>query len=86
MWGRCDGAWSPRPLPAPPRVQVPDMSMRELLIELEVAMTAVLEYSPVVGWQAPDKVNLSIITLNHKMRGNSLPLPSAALRCDCLYF
>ena len=35
------------------------MSMRELLIEVEVAMTAVLEYSPIIGWQAPDKVRLT---------------------------
>ena len=35
------------------------MSMRELLIEVEVAMTAVLEYSPIIGWQAPDKVGLT---------------------------
>lgn len=58
------------------------MSMRELLIELEVAMTAVLEYSPIVGWQAPEKVNLTIITLDHKIRGGSLPLPSSALRSE----
>ena len=58
------------------------MSMRELLIELEVAMTAVLEYSPIVGWQAPEKVNLTIIKLDHKMRGSSLPLPSSALRSE----
>ncbi len=32
------------------------MSMKELLIELEVAMTAVLEHSPIVGWQSPEKV------------------------------
>ncbi|KAG1654977.1 hypothetical protein FOA52_004564 [Chlamydomonas sp. UWO 241] len=60
--------------------KVPNVTMRELLVELEVAMTAVIEYSPVVGWKAPDKINLSIITLNHRMRGSSLPLPAAALR------
>ena len=27
------------------------MSIKELLIEVEVAMTAVLEYSPIIGWQ-----------------------------------
>ena len=31
--------------------QIPDYSIKELLLELEVAMTAVLEYSPIIGWQ-----------------------------------
>ena len=40
-----------------------------------------LEYSPAVGqWAAPDKVNFTILQLDHKMRGNSLPLPKAALK------
>ena len=43
-------------------------------------MSVVLEYNPLAGWQAPDKVNLSIIQLNHKMRGASLPLPSSVIR------
>lgn len=60
--------------------KIPDISMRELLLEVEVSMTAVLEYNPLVGWQAPDKINLSIIQLHHKMRGSSLPLPSSILR------
>jgi hypothetical protein len=30
--------------------------MKEFLLEMEVAMTAVLEYSPILGWQSPDKV------------------------------
>ena len=41
--------------------QIPDYSIKELLLELEVAMTAVLEYSPIIGWQVSWREDMIVV-------------------------
>ncbi len=98
--------------------QVPDVSMRELLIEVEIVLSAVIEWNGLDGWQVgrgllcspcgavlsslaskrhslisltfltslalqiPESrpLEFNILQLDHKMRGNTLPLPRTMLK------
>ncbi|GLC71375.1 hypothetical protein PLESTF_001108700 [Pleodorina starrii] len=82
--------------------KVPDTSIRELMLEVEVAVTAVFEYhaagrggggggarpAGAIGgggggggaWLAPEPVSFNILQLEHRMRGNTLPLPKTLLK------
>lgn len=62
------------------------MSIRELMLELEVAATATFEYHTAGGaggggaWLAPEPVAFNILQLDHRMRGNTIPLPKTLLK------
>ncbi|MEW5318826.1 MAG: hypothetical protein WDW38_010012 [Sanguina aurantia] len=60
--------------------KVPDMSISEISFEVEASASACFEYSHSQGWAARDRLSFSVLRLDHKMKGNSLPLPKAALR------
>ena len=76
----------PARLPVLPPPQVPDTSIREIMLELEVAVTTVLEYHPAGGasgggaWLAPEPLSFNILQLQHRMRGNTIPLPKALIK------
>lgn len=70
---------------------MPDTTVRELLVEVEVAATAVMEWRPQQAmaaaaaggpaWRsATPGVDFAILRLDHKMRGNTIPLPRALLK------
>lgn len=66
------------------------------MLEVEVAVTAVFEYhhaASAVGsgstgggnsgggaWLAPEPVSFNILQLDHRMRGNTLPLPRTLIK------
>ncbi|KXZ48833.1 hypothetical protein GPECTOR_25g418 [Gonium pectorale] len=97
---------------------VPDTSIREIMLEVEVAATAVFEYHVTAGgaaagaraaagaaggsgggagagaggvqgaapggaWVAPEPVSFNILQLEHRMRGNTIPLPKTLLKWGC---
>lgn len=89
-------------------MQVPDTNIRELLLEVEVSATAVMDYRPAhaasalaaggLAWEpaagvsssssgngggsggGSNGVDFCILRLDHKMRGNSIPLPKTLLK------
>lgn len=56
------------------------MSISEISLEVEASASACFEYSHSQGWAARERLSFSVLRLDHKMKGNSLPLPKAALR------
>ncbi len=41
-------------------VQVPNISIRQVELEVEAALVASFEYSPVLGWQLPERLSFEV--------------------------
>jgi hypothetical protein len=50
------------------KVPFSHITVRELAVDLEVALSAVFEYSDLLGWHAPDKVAFEVLHLQRKAR------------------
>ncbi|KAJ9512946.1 hypothetical protein QJQ45_029084, partial [Haematococcus lacustris] len=52
------------------------------LLEVEVALNVVVEWSALEGWQIPESrpLDFTILQLDHQMQGNNIPLPRTALK------
>ena len=67
--------------PAPaPALKVPNVSIKEICLEVEAMMAASFEFSPVLGWQAPERLTFEVIDLERQVVGNSIPLPRTLIK------
>lgn len=60
--------------------KVPNISVREIALEVEATFSAVLEYNSLLGWQAPDRLSFEILHLDRQVQGSSVPLPKTLVR------
>lgn len=56
------------------------MSIKEICLEVEAMMAASFEFSPVLGWQAPERLTFEVIDLERQVVGNSIPLPRTLIK------
>ncbi|KAF5831416.1 hypothetical protein DUNSADRAFT_13151 [Dunaliella salina] len=60
--------------------KVPDINVKELMIEIELVANTLLEWTPAEGWKEGRPVSLKVLQLEHKMRGNLMNLPQSAIK------
>ena len=63
--------------------KVPNVSIREIALEVEAAFSAVFEFDPAVGaWAAPPRggVSFEVLSLERRAVGASVPLPKALIK------
>ncbi|GBF98523.1 hypothetical protein Rsub_11514 [Raphidocelis subcapitata] len=60
--------------------KVPNISIREIALEVEAAFSAVLEYDPQLGWQAPERLTFEVLSLERRVAGSNVPLPRALIK------
>eukprot|EP00798_Chlamydomonas_sp_ICE-L_P013179 gene13179-30665_t len=57
--------------------KIPDMTMKELLLELEVSCAATMEYTPMTAWQIVNHLDFQILQLEHKIALLNMFIPGA---------
>jgi len=60
--------------------RVPNMTVRELDLEVECSLSVLFEFSPKLGWTSHNGLKLEIIQLKKTSVGNSIPLPAGLVK------
>lgn len=60
--------------------KVPNLTLKEIMLEVECKLVATVEFSPMFGWQAPERSSFEILHLERKVTGNNLPLPRTLIK------
>lgn len=68
------------PFLPPTYAQVPNISVKEIALEVEAQFSATFEYSPLLGWQAPAGLVFEVLELERRVEGANLPLPKALIK------
>ena len=56
--------------------RVPNMTVRDITLEVECSLSVAFEYSLQHGWQSKDGLKFEVLQLRKKTVGNSMPMPT----------
>ena len=60
--------------------RVPNVTIKEITLEVECCLSVVFEFSREQGWHSPHGLKFEIIQLRKKTMGSSIPLPATLVR------